>query len=945
MTINPKTKEEIPKSIIDLNENELFYNSFVYNYLNPPTDIAFQTINYSDKSTIINQIFNRKELFDLINEKVPENYKNAPLVEKIKQVYYNHNKGIAQSLAHNIFKDLNIILGKDPQEVTYDNLLIAFEELIGNFKSSVDENGNVQTGISKLNNKISEILKTNPKFECIEEIHYSLDKKGNICINPTLLHFFEMFLTENQDKFLEKINIQKALVVYNLKKSNLSIRHKTNTGKPIFKEVDGSERRLLENINKDTQEYILFEDIKSNIEFNVSNILSNKFDGLVKLDEKLEEFLLLDMFISDQFNLSAIGNAFIHNAKMKADETSNDLLAEFKNKKVDYHRIAPYESTQTISMYKRAVGYTANMFTPAKGLIMGVPDNLNFAILDDPQEIVINAQNTSGVVDSHDGAIFFSSLVNDMLTTSLGELTVNKKFFKPFVVLPHSNYCTASEIKSAGFTINNYTIRESVNSSENYGVVFKKMHNIPFAKDFVLNLNTNEFTGVSYLTDLGIENGEKYLATINSISTTNGRKIKVNRTISNQSNIEYSRVETIEYEINSIYDLWMMLGGAYSYKNDVFTEESLSKIYDLFEKNPDLKNYMVHFLVKPSACKTGITNRNGRESLLNSDTPFNSFSSPSHYFGMQLDASHEIEDGDITGSVQQISSLIQGGFTEEEANDVYNSIGDLIFETMENLNLSNVGIDTPEKKEKLKETLSKFVINNISNRTDEAGLTNAIIRFAENQNNSIIPFDDPNVINLFTSLVNSVITKNIIKRTSSGIPAIQSPTANLLSVVEDENGNVLTNSEIYKNNLTINDKIINNSNDLSLVKPGDVIILNGEYRLVAGYNKKIKKGFKHRYDIIGLEDVRNLDLDLLNSPLAIANSKGRNLRGQTHNITLENGKKVDLFDLDISKLSYYLEDVSLTNKKNLKFSDDKNVNDNLVKIYKEFKESLNTPRF
>ena len=383
-----------------------------------------------------------------------------------------------------------------------------------------------------------------------------------------------------------------------------------------------------------------------------------------------------------------------------------------------------------------------------------------------------------------------------------------------------------------------------------------------------------------------------------------------------------------------------MLGGAYSYKNDVFTEESLSKIYDLFEKNPDLKNYMVHFLVKPSACKTGITNRNGRESLLNSDVPFNSFSSPSHYFGMQLDASHEIEDGDVTGSVQQISSLIQGGFTEEEANDVYNSIGDLILETMENLNLSSVGIDTPEKEEKLKETLSKFVINNASSRVDEAGLTNAIIRFAENQNNSIIPFDDPNIINLFTSLVNSIITKNIIKRTSAGIPAIQSPTANLLSVIEDENGNILTNSEIYKNNLIVKDKIINNSDDLSLIKPGDVIILNNEYRLVAGYNGKIKKGFKHRYDIIGLEDIRNLDLSKLKSPLVIANSKGRNLRGQTHNITLTNGKKVDLFDLDISKLSYYLEDVSLTNNKNLKFSDDDIINKNLNRIYTEFKKSL-----
>ena len=115
MTINPKTKEEVPKSIINLNENELFYNSFVYNYLNSPTDIAFQTINYSDKSTILNQIFNRDELFKLIEDKVPEEYKNKSFAEKITQVYYNHNKNIAQSRAHNILTDLNIIL----KNITY----------------------------------------------------------------------------------------------------------------------------------------------------------------------------------------------------------------------------------------------------------------------------------------------------------------------------------------------------------------------------------------------------------------------------------------------------------------------------------------------------------------------------------------------------------------------------------------------------------------------------------------------------------------------------------------------------------------------------------------------------------------------------------------------------------------------------------------------------------
>ena len=102
MTINPKTKEEVPKSIINLNENELFYNSFVYNYLNSPTDIAFQTINYSDKSTILNQIFNRDELFKLIENKVPEEYKNKSFAEKLHKYIIIITK-VLHNLLHIIF--------------------------------------------------------------------------------------------------------------------------------------------------------------------------------------------------------------------------------------------------------------------------------------------------------------------------------------------------------------------------------------------------------------------------------------------------------------------------------------------------------------------------------------------------------------------------------------------------------------------------------------------------------------------------------------------------------------------------------------------------------------------------------------------------------------------------------------------------------------------------
>ena len=122
---------------------------------------------------------------------------------------------------------------------------------------------------------------------------------------------------------------------------------------------------------------------------------------------------------------------------------------------------------------------------------------------------------------------------------------------------------------------------------------------------------------------------------------------------------------------------------------------------------------------------------------------------------------------------------------------------------------------------------------------------------------------------------------------------------------KQKNGKIITNSEAYKNSELIEDTLIDVTK-LSLIKPGDIIEIDGVIRKVTGYNSSLKAGIESDYPTIGLEEVRKSKTAIFK-----LNSKGRNLRGQNQNITLKGGKIVDLFDLDISKLSYYLDNIKI----------------------------------
>ena len=508
-----KNKEDIIKPISKLSANELFYNSFVNNYLLAPgEDVGFQPVVYSEKPNISNIWTKKKSLANLIkpsNSTIPTSLESLTS-QNILEYLYKSNQNIATEIGKNIINDINILLGSPKVDTLlgttakiynsfYDEVIDAFARLTNEY-----QNNEYGKGSDKISKRISEVLKVNPKFEFIEEIHYSLDRDGNAIINPNLLHFFEMYLSDSDIHFKDYINIQLSLTAYDLNKTRFSVRDLDNKQKPIIRSSQDHTKSYLRTklgdvwYNAKTSEHLMYK-IENEAEFTIENILNPEITTNAQLHPELEKFILLDIIISSHFNGATIGNSFIHNAKVKNRAMSEDLLEGFKTNSVNYSNIANFENVQTIAMYKRAVGYTANMFTFARGLDTGVPDNLRIAIIEDPQEMVVNAQNTSDKVDIHDGAIFFPAFVNKMIATSLGELTVNEKHFKPFMIIPHNKYGVSTEIKSAAFTINNYTIRESVNSSEKYDSVLRKMTDFKFTDDYKLKLSKNDFEGVSSL--------------------------------------------------------------------------------------------------------------------------------------------------------------------------------------------------------------------------------------------------------------------------------------------------------------------------------------------------------------------------------------------------------------------------------------------------------------
>lgn len=519
---------------------------------------------------------------------------------------------------------------------------------------------------------------------------------------------------------------------------------------------------------------------------------------------------------------------------------------------------------------KRNVIVPATMHYMHNDLMEGVAKKIKVAIIHDMPAKVFNFSGEGDKIDSMDGSAYTTAQQSILENKSLGsqEVGADKK-----PIWHHYDQAsgTAGLMKFASFEINNERMLLSMNSTVPLIRMYKKMTNLPWA-----NLNadgipvswntsheitlgrTTKLTGINrsqqkldFMNDI-LQNQALYYRTYDETGNVVYKQIvgfggdavngyytiesyvdeygdadvlrpqneQVYHYFSATSEYHQSNKQSGDHTINSLYELWLAMGGLYSQtlgKNGTMEPSESSHYavvefmnkttfpkegagtdrFDISQNSYDqpLKEMMIGYLTNNSGMKNGAANRNSvkrwfdEESLLYMEMD-------SDGLGVQMDADHDVEEAaTMTEFSQVIASLEAGGYLHKYAKQVYQDLGKVAAVA------SKIEIDTVTKflageesnydevKSDLYDIIGRTLLNGVKTREDQASLTDEILRAIEkrfNQNvNHLrdifkVPFSDSNIYSQILPTVVSIINQKSIKRKYPGSGCVMIPGFNVI---------------------------------------------------------------------------------------------------------------------------------------------------------------------
>lgn len=350
-----------------------------------------------------------------------------------------------------------------------------------------------------------------------------------------------------------------------------------------------------------------------------------------------------------------------------------------------------------------------------------------------------------------------------------------------------------------------------------------------------------------------------------------------------------------------------------------------------------MKDANIAYLVNRSAFKNGPANVSPTEKFFQPYTKIGKYSIPyqtieTTWLGIQLNAEHDLEDSQITEMSQVISALEQGGITHDIANVIYKNIGRTIANYLEtyyrqyaskeelakNANRQNE-LDA-ERRERLYFILGSKLVTAYASRDNSIGLTQAYLnnvrdsieREKLDEDTPLIPFNDPNICQVLQTAFTSGLNRDIIRRAYDGVAAVQAPSSNLVTIYDTPEGPMKYTDLLMSSKSSA--EFLEKMNKLDReVDSRDVQI--GDYVSIKYADGTIKKGRVSGYrnpNGIGLIDLLDLDDK---ATVTLLGQKGRGLRSENATFTLEGlNRKLSLYDLDSSRLSWELYDLLIDSK-------------------------------
>lgn len=856
------------KSGNKMNIVEAFKASFAGDFISLMMEngiFGSQMMTYSDKVSIILKLFNAETDISSAFEtnETGITLKNIDN-ERLFALYFATQNLYYEKVFNNILKKWNIILSNynrlynNAYKKEKINTWLDLQEFMNHLNGKANENKMKPMDLLR-----SILLNANAHIELTDQLDYMLTQDKKLHVNNSLrLHydltrkdniFKDVFIKTYEREFIEKI---KKYGIGNNIKDILPPQYRDKLN-DVYTEL---------GVSKDFKNDQIYD------------------EESFELNPLVKKYLLLTNMLKDSYLGITVKHPYIHVIKnfndipkqddfFKAAEEKGEInLSAMQNA---YDQIMQDESERVKAAMKRMVILPATKECYAQKLLNGVPKEYNISVIEDDEQEVFNFKGESDGLKVYDGSSWENPFMSVLEETSLIAKGI-RGTKKPIGMYSGNGY--ALLCKYAQFPITNRKIIDTIGSTNSLLNMMKKMNSIKFTNEKgqyidkygrVPDLNnpiqldiTRNFLGIHI--NPGQLNKNKGLYFREGTRYYKILDLKKDPTKQNNYILElvevdkYGNEETIvedgvkklltftrEQSIQTIYDLWMALGGYNSvelkngeldfsedsiytvvqYMNNVGIPLSKKRVQDgdisqetLYQP---LKHAMIHMIANASAVKNGQTNVNSVKSWIseyNADdknTHLLYFTVDSAQFGSQMDGNHESDDAELTEMSQVITALAANGISTEEAKEAYSSIASIIEFSIKNTS-KQLKLAQEGNLQKVGEQITNDIIKQFK-EDDKISISDAIYNTIQRQGNKILPYNDPNFYNLFISSVIANLSNNTLRRKYPGIAAILNPSAKM-HMVYDVEGKTFMTSDAIRTGLEIIKNAVDSIKNIELKK-------------------------------------------------------------------------------------------------------------------------------
>lgn len=570
----------------------------------------------------------------------------------------------------------------------------------------------------------------------------------------------------------------------------------------------------------------------------LDNYGTTRIDKSGNFTSEFKKFIESELSKYNLNNISSIITEELFNIGLPKSYTSifNNYLHGYTpsngNHVLGLYEIFDYdEAGRFNSQNKRNVSFTAAMHPFALNTLDGITSKANICVINDNLCNIFTVTGVNDNVPTSDGATFVNPFQGIWENGSLGaeKVGLNKKQFIHFY---NEMMGSGGIIKTAGFTLNNERMRDSIGYRRMMKLMTDRKWRDQNGNDYIATDENNilkDYTGEPIQfndnTD-GVDNcvyiksSDGNFSRFVGIEHIEGNNYKIILQPVDEKLNNLRDAESTDYTIDSNYALWNALGGYNCYELKpgdtklTTSEYSIKKVASIANNvgirlvddkttvtsQDDLYQFMkhsdIHYMPTEGAVKQGAANVENINSYLKGKQVQrfkpNFYQIEMLQAGIQLDKEHNADQEDLSIFTQVLSACAAKGYTLKQAKGLYISLASLAkyavkgyMKPLEHYIKATQTGGTGKRRFQQKvanliatalmtQQTSQGVVEQVASNLIELAKQGKEAEFVDN-----IPYSDPSIYKKIQSIISVALTTSSIKIKMPGLLAVLCPSYNI----------------------------------------------------------------------------------------------------------------------------------------------------------------------